>query len=68
MRAGDALVRGLLTEARDHADRVSLEQTRGADRASRWGARPTGCRYLPDGIDAGAIRELAELLADQGMA
>ena len=52
--------RGLLTQARDHADRVSLEQRAGADRRSGWGVRPTGCRYLPDGIDAGAIRELAD--------
>ncbi len=67
MRAGDALVRGLLTQARDHAERVSLEQTE--EQTVLGLGRPTyRLPYLSDGIDANAIRELAELLADQGMA
>ena len=61
------LVRGLLTQARDHAERVSLEQTE--EQTVLALGRPTyRLPYLPDGIDANAIRELAELLADQGMA
>ena len=67
MRAGDALVRGLLTQARDHADRVSLERTE--EETVRALERPTyRLPHLADGIDAGAIRELADLLTDQGMA
>jgi anion-transporting ArsA/GET3 family ATPase len=67
MRAGDALVRGLLTQARDHAERVSLEHTE--ERTVRALKRPTyRLPHLVDGIDANAIRELAELLTDQGMA
>jgi anion-transporting ArsA/GET3 family ATPase len=67
MRAGDALVRGLLTQARDHADRVSLERTE--EETVRALKRPTyRLPHLADGIDAGAIRELADLLTDQGMA
>ena len=67
MRAGDALVQGLLTQARDHADRVSLERTE--EETVRALGRPTyRLPHLADGIDAGAIRELADLLTDQGMA
>src|SRR6476620_3547809 len=63
MRAGDALVRGLLTQARDHADRVSLERTE--EETVRALKRPTyRLPHLADGIDAGAIRELADLLTD----
>ena len=35
---------------------------------SRLGRPTYRLPHLPDGIDAGAIRELADLLADQGMA
>jgi anion-transporting ArsA/GET3 family ATPase len=67
MRAGDALVRGLLTQARDHAERVTLEHTE--EQTIRALERPTyRLPYLGDGIDANAIRELADLLTDQGMA
>jgi anion-transporting ArsA/GET3 family ATPase len=67
MRAGDALVRGLLTQARDHAERVTLEQTE--EQTVLGLGRPIyRLPYLSDGIDANAIRELAGLLADQGMA
>ena len=59
---------GLLTEARDHAERVSLERRQRADRARAGAPDLPSCRCLPDGIDLGALYELAELLADQGMA
>ena len=61
-------MRGLLTEARDHADRVS-PGARPRRRPSRALERPTyRLPRLADGIDADAIRELAELLTEQGMA
>jgi len=67
LRPTDALVDGLLTEARDHAERVALERDEakviaGLDRPSY--RLPS----LPEGVDANGIREMAELLVAQGMA
>ena len=53
-----AMVRGLLTQAPDHADRVA-HQGAGGD---PHGPRPTyRLPQLADGIEAGGIRELADL-------
>ncbi|MEP7192476.1 MAG: ArsA-related P-loop ATPase [Actinomycetota bacterium] len=67
LRATDALVNGLLTEARDHAERVGLE--RDQSEVIEDLGRPT--YRLPsfsEGVDANGIREMAEMLMAQGMA
>ena len=67
VRATDALVEGLLTEARDHAERVALER----DEAKVIAAlgRPTyRLPSLSEGVDANGIREMAETLVAEGMA
>ncbi len=67
LRATDALVDGLLTEARDHAERIALE--RDETRVIEGLRRPTyRLPSLPEGVDANGIRELAETLMAQGMA
>ena len=67
VRPTDALVDGLLTEARDHAERVALER----DEAKVIAAlgRPTyRLPSLSEGVDANGIREMAETLVGEGMA
>jgi anion-transporting ArsA/GET3 family ATPase len=67
VRATAALVDGLLLEARDHAERVTLER----DEAKVVAAlgRPTyRLPSLSEGVDANGIREMAETLMAQGMA
>jgi anion-transporting ArsA/GET3 family ATPase len=67
VRATDALVDGLLTEASDHAERVALER----DEAKVIAAlgRPTyRLPSLSEGVDANGIREMAEALMAEGMA
>lgn len=67
VRATDAVVDGLLAEARDHAERVALE--READKIVSGLRRPTyRLPSLSEGVDANGIRELAEELVVQGMA
>jgi len=67
VRATDALVDGLLAEARDHAERVALERDEGKVIAGL--RRPTyRLPSLPEGVDANGIREMAETLVAQGMA
>ena len=70
LRAGDApIVDGLLDEAHDHAERVDARAARAADDARRASGRPiVPAARAADGIDAGGVRELADLLIDQGMA
>ena len=67
VRPTDTLIDGLLTEARDHAERVALER----DQAKVIAAlgRPTyRLPALSEGVDANGIREMAETLIAQGMA
>jgi anion-transporting ArsA/GET3 family ATPase len=67
LRATDALVDGLLSEARDHAERITLER----DEAKVIAAlgRPTyRLPAMSEGVDANGIREMAEMLTAQGMA
>ncbi len=66
LRATEAVLDGLEDEARDHAMRVALEvaQLKIIDALGRPTFRLPA---LPEGVDAGAIRELAEMLAEQGM-
>jgi len=67
VRATDALVDGLLTEARDHAERVALERDETEVIAGL--GRPTyRLPSLSEGVDADGIRALAETLTEQGMA
>ena len=63
----DALVDGLLTEARDHAERRVLEESQ--RRLVRELGVPTyELPRLPEGIDLGALYELAGSLREQGLA
>jgi anion-transporting ArsA/GET3 family ATPase len=60
----DAVVRGLVTEARDHAERLSLEDEQRAILDTL--GRPTvELPLLSDGIDLGGLYELAEELVEQ---
>ena len=67
VRPTDAVVDGLLAEARDHAERVALERDEAKVIAGL--RRPTyRLPSLPEGVDTNGIRELAEALTAQGMA
>jgi len=67
LRATDALVDGLLTEARAHAERVAIEREESEVIAGL--GRPTyRLPSLPEGVDGNGIREMAETLKAQGMA
>lgn len=57
---------GLLAEAHDHAQRVALER-RERTRLEQVEHATLELPYLTDGIDLGALWELAELLRAQGM-
>jgi anion-transporting ArsA/GET3 family ATPase len=67
VRATDAVVDGLLAEARDHAGRVALEHDQAEVIAGL--RRPTyRLPSLSEGVDANGIREMAETLVAQRMA
>jgi len=67
VRASEALVDGLLVEARDHAERVALERDEAKVIAGM--SRPTyRLPALSEGVDADGIRAMAEMLIAQGMA
>jgi anion-transporting ArsA/GET3 family ATPase len=67
VRATDAVVDGLLAEARDHAGRVALEHEEAQVVAGL--RRPTyRLPSLSEGVDANGIREMAETLVAQRMA
>ena len=67
VRATDAVVDGLLAEARDHAGRVALEHDEAEVIAGLH--RPTyRLPSLSEGVDANGIREMAETLVAEGMA
>ncbi len=61
------LVDGLVTEARDHALRVDLEREQLA-LLEATGLPLVTLPALADGVDSGSVRELADLLVEQGMA
>jgi anion-transporting ArsA/GET3 family ATPase len=65
--AGRALVTGLLTEARDHAVRRTLEDEQRAI-VSRLGVPTVELPRMATGADLGALYEFAALLKDQGWA
>jgi anion-transporting ArsA/GET3 family ATPase len=61
LQATPALVDGLLEEARDHAQRIDLEREQLAMLEST-GLPVVQLPALPDGVDSGSVRELADLL------
>ena len=65
--ADDALIAGLMTEARDHAVRRALEDSQRTIVAG-LGVPTYELPRLPGGADLGALYEFASLLKDQGMA
>jgi hypothetical protein len=67
LSADDETVTGLLTDAREHAVRVELENELRAQVAAL--GRPTyELPRLTDGVDLGALFELSHALTAQGMA
>ena len=63
VRATGPMVRGLLTQGRDHADRVLLQDEMASELAE------TGLPLIPlpalvDGVEEGGIQVLAEILAE----
>lgn len=67
LRATEPLLDGLAHEARDHAVRVALEAEQLAV-VEALGLPTYRLPALPEGVDGSAVRELADLLTDQGMA
>jgi len=67
VQADDALVEGLLAEARDHAVRRALEDSQ-RDLVARLDVPTVELPRLPGGVDLGGLYELAESLCEQGMA
>ena len=66
VRPTDAVVDGLMAEARDHAERIALERDEAKVIAGL--RRPTyRLPSLPEGVDANGIRELAAVLTAEGM-
>jgi len=65
--ADPALVKGLLTEARDHAERRALEDDQRAI-VAQLGVPTYELPRLPGGVDLGALYEFAGLLHRQGLA
>jgi anion-transporting ArsA/GET3 family ATPase len=61
------VVQGLVAEGRAYAERRRLED-RQRERVQALGVRHYELARLPDGIDLGALYELAQDLRDQGMA
>ncbi|HSJ21888.1 MAG TPA: ArsA-related P-loop ATPase [Nocardioidaceae bacterium] len=60
-------VEGLLTEAREHAERRALEDEQ-RERIAGLGVPTYELPRLPDGIDLGGLYELAADLCEQGLA
>jgi anion-transporting ArsA/GET3 family ATPase len=65
--SGDALVDGLLEEARDHAERRALEEEQRA-LVGELGVPAYELPRLAGGLDLGGLYELAAALREQGMA
>ena len=67
IRPTDTLLGGLLTEAREHAERRDLEDEQ-RKRISALDVPTYQLDRLPDGVDLGALYELAAELCRQGLA
>ena len=63
----DALVEGLLAEARDHAERRALEDSQ-RELVADLGVPTYELPRVAGGVDFGGLYELAAMLRDQGMA
>ncbi len=63
----DALVEGLLEEARDHAERRGLEDSQ-RKLVQALDAPTYELPRMPGGVDLGSLYELAAALKQQGMA
>lgn len=61
----DAIVAGLMVEARDHAQRVALERRERA-RLDQLDVPILDLPYLTDGIDLGSLYELSAILREEG--
>ena len=66
VRITATLVAGLLSDGRDHADRVALEREEDAILREE-GRLIVRLPLLPDGTDAGGISVLADAVAEQGL-
>jgi len=66
LELSDDDVAGLVTETVQHAARVNTEQTSRA-RLAKAGAEMVELPALADGVDLGALYDLAESLAEQGV-
>jgi anion-transporting ArsA/GET3 family ATPase len=66
VRTSAAMVAGLLEQAREHSERVALQQEQEAILLGQ-GRQVYRLPLLPEGTDAGGIRVLADALAEQGM-
>ncbi|MEO7069439.1 MAG: ArsA-related P-loop ATPase [Nostocoides sp.] len=67
IRRTTALVDGLISEATDHADRIALEADQ-REVVAEAGRPAYDLPWLPDGVEGGGLRLLADLLVEQGMA
>ncbi len=67
LKPTDTLLRGLLTEAREHAERRDLEDEQ-RKRINALDVPMYELARLPDGVDLGALYELAAELCRQGLA
>jgi anion-transporting ArsA/GET3 family ATPase len=67
LKPTDTLLRGLLTEAREHAERRDLEDEQ-RKRINALDVPTYELARLPDGVDLGALYELAAELCRQGLA
>ncbi|HSX65975.1 ArsA-related P-loop ATPase [Nocardioides sp.] len=65
--ADDAVVDGLLAEARDHAERRALEESQRA-LVAEMGTATYELPRIAGGLDLGALYELAGMLREQGLA
>jgi anion-transporting ArsA/GET3 family ATPase len=67
IKPSDTLVRALQDTAREHAQRVQLETTQ-RELVDKLDRPVVELPVVPDGIDLGALYELAQELKDQGLA
>lgn len=66
VRTSAAMVAGLLEQAREHSERVALQQEQEAVLLAQ-GRQVYRLPLLPEGTEAGGIRVLADALTEQGM-
>ena len=66
LRADDALVTGLVEQAAEHAVRVAVEAGE-RERVAALGLPTCELPFLPDGVDLGALYDLARRLGEQGL-